>query len=154
MGHAHRDDCCCGDDAAARVEQALVRVRAAGLRVTEARRALLRALAASKVPLPVDEIHRRSGRGKSDRVTVYRNLEALERAGIVRLHPLEKGRSLYALETPGHHHHHVVCRACGAIERLEACDAGPVEAGARAKGYTRLTHVLEVHGLCPRCSHG
>lgn len=153
MGHAHGQDCC-GGDAAARVDQALARLRAGGLRVTEARRALLRALALSRVPLPVDEIHRRSGRGKADRVTIYRSLEAFERAGIVRRHPLEKGRSLYALETPGHHHHHLVCRSCGAIERLEACDAGAVEAGARARGYTRLSHVLEVHGICPRCAHG
>ncbi len=153
MAHEHGKDCC-GGDAAGRVEQALGRLRAGGLRVTEARRALLRALAGSRVPLPVDEIHRRSGRGKADRVTIYRSLEAFEQAGIVRRHPLEKGRSLYALETPGHHHHHLVCRACGAIERLEACDAAAVEAGARARGFTQLSHVLEVHGLCPRCSHG
>ena len=153
MAHEHGKDCC-GGDTAGRVEQALGRLRASGLRVTEARRGLLRALAGSRVPLAVDEIHRRSGRGKADRVTIYRSLEAFERAGIVRRHPLEKGRSLYALETPGHHHHHLVCRACGAIERLDACDAAAVEAGAKARGFTQLSHVLEVHGICPRCAHG
>jgi len=153
MGHEHGEDCC-GGDAGERVDRALDRLRATGLRVTEARRGLLRALAGSRVPLPVDEIHRRSGRGKADRVTIYRSLEAFERAGLVRRHPLEKGRSLYALASPGHHHHHLVCRGCGKIERLEACDAAAVEAGARARGFTRLTHVLEVHGICPDCARG
>ena len=28
------------------------------------------------------------------------------------------------------------------------------EAGAKARGFTQLSHVLEVHGICPRCAHG
>ena len=45
-------------------------------------------------------------------------------------------------------------RACGSIERLGECDAAAIEAAARNRGYTQLSHVLEIHGLCPRCSHG
>ena len=153
MSHDPTEDCC-GGGPTNRLEAALAQVRAGGLRLTEARRAMLRALAGSKFPLPVEEIHRRSGRGKADRVTVYRSLEAFERAGIVRRHPLEKGRSLFALASPGHHHHHLVCRRCGAIERLPTCDAAGVEAEARARGFIDLTHVLEIHGTCPRCAHG
>lgn len=153
MGHRHGDDCC-GGGSADRVARALARLRESGLRVTEARRALLRALAQSRVPLAVEELHRKVGAGRADRVTLYRSLEAFEGAGIVRRHPLEKGRALYALGTEGHHHHHLVCKRCGAIERLPTCDAGAVEAAARARGYTDLSHVLEISGVCPRCAHG
>lgn len=150
-GHHHGEDCCSGGGAE-RALRALDRLRGSRLRVTEARRSMIRALALAKVPLSVDEIHRRAGAGRADRVTVYRSLEAFERAGIVQRHPLEKGRSLYALTAEGHHHHHLVCRGCGAIERLGKCDAAGIEAGALARGYTHLSHVLEIHGLCPKCS--
>lgn len=136
------------------MERALARARDAGLRVTEARRSLVRALAQSKLPLAVEEIHRKVGRQRADRVTLYRSLDAFERAGIVQRHPLEKGRSLYALTPGAHHHHHVVCRRCGAIERLAECDVTAVESAARERGFTELSHVLEIQGLCPRCAHG
>ncbi len=152
MGHRHGEDCC-GGGSADRVELAVGRLKAAGLRITEARRALLRALAQSKVPLAVEELHRRVGAGRADRVTLYRSLEAFEAVGIVRRHPLEKGRTLYALGAEGHHHHHLICKACGAIERLPTCDAEAIEAAARARGYTALSHVLEVTGTCPNCRH-
>lgn len=152
--HHHAGDDCCGGAAAERAQRALERARAAGLRVTGARRAIARILAQARVPLSVDEIHRRVGREKADRVTLYRSLEAFEQAGVAQRHPLEKGRSLYALAAAGHHHHHVVCRRCGAIERLAECDAAAVEAAARARGFTDLSHVLEVHGICPRCARG
>ena len=151
--HQHAGDCC-GGGSAERVDHALGQLRERGLRTTDARRSMIRALAAARVPLSADDIHRRIGAEKADRVTVYRSLEAFEQAGIVQRHPLEKGRSLYALTAPGHHHHHLVCRGCGAIERLGGCDAAAIEAAAAARGYTRLSHVLEIHGLCPKCSHG
>jgi len=151
--HPHGDDCC-GAGATERAERALERARGAGLRLTEARRSIARVLAQARVPLPVEEIHRRVGRAKADRVTLYRSLEAFERAGIAQRHPLEKGRALYALAAPGHHHHHVVCRRCGAIERLAECDAAAVEAAARSRGFTDLSHVLEIQGVCPRCARG
>jgi Fe2+ or Zn2+ uptake regulation protein len=151
-GHHHGDDCC--GDGPDRAERALTRARAAGLRVTEARRSLVRALAQSKLPLAVEELHRKVGRKRADRVTLYRSLDAFERAGIVQRHPLEKGRSLYALTPGAHHHHHAVCRRCGAVERLAECDVAAVEAAARARGFTELSHVLEIQGLCPRCAHG
>lgn len=149
--HHEGRDCCGGGD---RVLRALEQMRRSRLRVTEARRAMLRTLSLAKVPLSAHDIHRKVGADRADRVTVYRSLQAFESAGIVQRHPLDKDRSLYALTAVGHHHHHLVCRSCGAIERLGECDADAIESAARARGYTQLAHVLEIHGLCPRCSHG
>lgn len=151
--HHHGGDCC-GSGNTERINRALSQLRERGLRTTDARRSMLRTLAQAKVPLSADDIHRRIGSTKADRVTVYRSLEAFEQAGIVQRHPLEKGRALYALTAAGHHHHHLVCRGCGAIERLGQCDAAAIESAAASRGYTSLSHVLEIHGLCPKCSHG
>ena len=111
------------------------------MRVTSPRLAMLKALASAKHPLSAEQVH----------VTVYRSLGAMDDAGIVQRHPLERGRSLYALVTPGHHHHHVICRRCGKIERLPGCDTSRLEAAARTKGYGELTHVMEIYGICPAC---
>jgi Fe2+ or Zn2+ uptake regulation protein len=113
---------------------------------------MLRVLAAAKHPLSAEQVHEAAGDDKLDLVTIYRSLGAMDDAGIVQRHPLERGRSLYALVTPGHHHHHVICRRCGRIERLPGCDSSRLEAAAKAKGFGELTHVMEVYGICPGCA--
>jgi Fe2+ or Zn2+ uptake regulation protein len=153
MPHRHRhDEGCCDQGAPDRVDAALRRMKDKALRVTGPRQAMLRVLGEARGPLSAEEIHTRAGDGTLDLVTVYRSLGALEEAGVVQRHPLERGRSLYALPAAGHHHHHVICRRCGRLDRLPGCDTGAVEAAARAKGYAELTHVLEVYGLCPACT--
>lgn len=122
------------------------------LRVTSPRLTMLNILATAARPLSAEEIHDLAGDGALDLVTIYRSLGALDDAGIVQRHPLERGRNLYALIAGGHHHHHVICRRCGRIERLPGCDAGRVEAAARLKGFADLTHVMEVYGICPACA--
>jgi len=122
------------------------------LRITSPRLAMLQILAEASNPLSAEEIYEQAGDGTLDLVTVYRNLESLDNAGIVQRHPLERGRSLYALTTPGHHHHHVICRHCGKIERLPSCDTSRLEAAARSQGFSNLTHVMEIYGVCPLCS--
>lgn len=83
------------------------------MRVTSPRLGMLKVLAAAKRPLSAEQIYEAAGDDKLDLVTIYRSLGAMDDAGIVQRHPLERGRSLYALVSPGHHHHHVICRRCG-----------------------------------------
>ena len=151
QGHRHDDQCCAGSPLP-RVEAAIVRMKERALRVTAPRLAMLNILAAATRPLSAEEIHAAAGDGTLDLVTVYRSLGALDEAGIVQRHPLERGRSLYALVAPGHHHHHVICRRCGSIERLPGCDTSRLEAAARGKGFSDLTHIMEIYGICPTCS--
>ncbi len=122
------------------------------MRVTTPRLRILKVLAAAKRPLCAEQIHVSAGDDQLDLVTVYRSLGAMDVAGIVQRHPLERGRSLYALVSPGHHHHHVICRRCGRIDRLPGCDTSRLEAAARAKGFGNLTHVMEIYGVCPACA--
>ncbi|MEY4775988.1 MAG: hypothetical protein RL759_501 [Verrucomicrobiota bacterium] len=151
QGHRH-DDQCCGGSPLPRVEAAVLRMKERSLRVTTPRLAMLNILAEATRPMSAEEIHAAAGDGTLDLVTVYRSLGALDEAGILQRHPLERGRSLYALVAPGHHHHHVICRRCGRIERLPGCDTSRLEAAARGKGFADLTHVMEIYGICPACS--
>ena len=150
LGHRHEEGCC-GEDASVRIESAVSRMKEKSLRVTSPRLAMLKILAQAKHPLSAEQVHAAAD-GELDLVTVYRSLGALDEAGIVQRHPLERGRSLYALVSQGHHHHHVICRRCGRIERLPGCDVGRIESAARARGFADLTHVMEIYGVCPTCA--
>jgi Fe2+ or Zn2+ uptake regulation protein len=151
QGHRHNDDCC-GEESPDRIGKALLKMKERAMRITKPRKAMLRVLATATRPLSAEEIHAQAGDGTLDLVTVYRSLGALDEAGIVQRHPLERGRSLYALVSPNHHHHHVICRRCGRIDRLPGCDNARIESAARNKGYSDLTHIMEIYGICPDCA--
>ena len=87
--------------------------------------------------------------------TVYRNLQALVDAGQVDALRADDGEVVYRACATPHHHHHLVCRACGRSVEIE----GPeVEAWASrvsaAHGFTDVTHTVEVFGTCASCSTG
>lgn len=149
-GHRHEEGCC-EEGPGERVDAAVLRMKAKALRITSPRLTMLKILAVAKQPLSAEQVHTK-GDGALDLVTIYRSLEAMDEAGIVQRHPLERGRSRYALISPGHHHHHVICRRCARIERLPGCDASRIEVAAHARGFSELTHVLEIYGICPTCS--
>jgi Fe2+ or Zn2+ uptake regulation protein len=153
MSQSHRhEEGCCGEGSSDRIEAAVLRMKEKAMRVTSPRLVMLKVLAAAKRPLSAEQIYEAAGDDKLDLVTIYRSLGAMDDAGIVQRHPLERGRSLYALVSPGHHHHHVICRRCGRIDRLPGCDTSRLEAAARTKGYAQLTHIMEVYGICPACT--
>ena len=151
QGHRHEEGCC-GQGSDDRIEAAVLRMKEKAMRVTSPRLAMLKVLAAAKHPLSAEQVQEAAGDDKLDLVTIYRSLGAMDDAGIVQRHPLERGRSLYALVSPGHHHHHVICRRCGRIDRLPGCDTSRLEAAARTKGYAELTHIMEIYGICPACT--
>jgi len=135
-----------------RLERAVRRLRAHGCRITRKRRRLLRALIGFDHPASAEEIRRRAEWPASDLVTVYRNLDAFGRAGLVQRLPLEDGTHLFELTAPDEHFHHVICRSCHRAERLDACVGERLFEEARARGYSRIGHVMEIYGLCPGCA--
>jgi Fur family ferric uptake transcriptional regulator len=83
--------------------------------------------------------------------TVYRTLQRLAGAGEVDLLRSEGGEATYR-RCSDTHHHHLVCRECGATEEIE----GPaVERWTRAvaeeHGFLDVSHTLEVFGTCAGC---
>jgi Fur family ferric uptake transcriptional regulator len=120
-------------------------VRAHGLRVSSARRAVLASLLAADVPLTAEQIA-----GGADVASVYRNLDALEAIGIVRHVHLGHGPGRYALSARSGGW--ATCEACGrstpqaptALERIRhaVLDAAGFDAG--------FGH-FPIVGRCPDC---
>jgi Fur family ferric uptake transcriptional regulator len=84
--------------------------------------------------------------------TVYRHLQALAEAGEVDVLRTAEGESVYRACSGDDHHHHLVCRSCGATVEV----TGPaVEAWAETiaaeHGYRDVSHTLEVFGTCSTC---
>lgn len=93
-------------------------------------------------------------RADGDRIglaTVYRSLQALAEDEQVDVRRGGDGEALYRRCSTGHHHH-LVCRSCGATVEVE----GPaVEKWTRSvaaeHGYADVSHTLEIFGTCASC---
>jgi Fur family transcriptional regulator, ferric uptake regulator len=135
------------------VDEALELIRSQGLRVSATRKLVLDALFAANVPLSAEEI---AGAGedppRADLASVYRNLEALERLGLVRHVHLGHGPGLYALAAAADREH-LVCESCGRVEALGARELEDVLALIRERfGFrARFSH-FPLTGVCADCA--
>ena len=132
------------------------RLRAAGLKVTQPRLQLLGVLASNHKPRAVKDVAEALRGSGIDTATVYRSLEALEHAGIVRRVEFKLGHAFYELaEAHAEHHHHVVCRRCGNVTDVDACigDALKREVLTQAPDFAEISdHALEFFGVCKKCA--
>jgi Fur family ferric uptake transcriptional regulator len=138
---------------AATFETLAQQLRARGHKLTQPRRAILRALLAAAKPLSPAELQA-SGQAfctELGLVTVYRTLELMESIGMVRPVHLADGCHGFALATPGHTHH-VVCERCHAVIEIVGCDLGDfLDRVAARTGYAITGHWLEIAGICDEC---
>lgn len=136
------------------LDGALAALRERGLRVTAARRLILEGLFAADEPTSAERLAGGvEGRlPPSDLASTYRNLETLERAGVVRHLHLGHGPGLYAL-AGGPRREFAFCERCGEVRQLEGGELDEVRAGIRAAiGYeARFAHFGLV-GLCRACA--
>ena len=127
-------------------------MRDAGLRMTEPRRRVLGALAHLGHATPEVLVAYLAQQSASlPASTVYRNLESLAGAGLVRHAHMHHGAPAYHLPTHGEHLH-LVCRGCG-----EVIEAAPELARDLARNLRRdhgfdadVTH-MAIDGRCRRC---
>ena len=83
--------------------------------------------------------------------TVYRNLQALVKQGLVRSRHLPTGEVLYA--PVERDIHHLTCVSCGETMRLEGCPVKRMNTPKKiSKQFELLFHTLEFFGLCQDCS--
>ena len=128
------------------------RLRAAGLRVTSARVAILAAVRSGTHP-GADEVARmvRDRVGHVTIQAVYEALGALAQAGLVRR--IEPAGSPARYEGRiGDNHHHVVCRRCGAVTDVD-CVVGhaPCLEPAQGSGFVIDEAEVTFWGLCDQC---
>jgi len=130
------------------LDSALAALRAAGLRVTLARRVILQALFAADEPLSAEAILTRAATPELalDAASVYRNLEAFEHAGVVRHVHLGHGAGLYALIGEGEREY-LYCERCGATRSLAPRQLDEIRTLLRER-FGHATHAFggEAHG--------
>jgi Fe2+ or Zn2+ uptake regulation protein len=119
-------------------------IRAAGLRLTKARQAVVAALTEAKEPLTVAEIYERLGK-RADLVSVYRTVERLEALGLLTREQ-QGAHAVFALAD--RHHHHIVCRSCEQQACLPCDVTVPIP-----KGFSAVQHAVSLTGLCANCAH-
>jgi Fur family transcriptional regulator, stress-responsive regulator len=136
--------------AGADLERAL---RAAGLRVTQPRLAVLDAVQAQP-HLDVKTLIRaaRARIGAVSHQAVYDVLHALVDSGLVRRIQPEGSDARYEARV-GDNHHHVVCRDCGAIADVDcATGAAPCLTPSADAGFVIDEAEVIYWGRCPTCS--
>lgn len=129
-------------------------LRAAGQRPTPQRLLILEAMGTTTGHLTADEIYQRVQvrYPNINLSTVYRTLDALQDLGIVMETNLGEGRREFELCEHGHHHH-LVCKECGAVEVIDDDAFAPVRAYAFQRyGFQANVEHVAIFGLCRSCS--
>jgi len=124
------------------------------LRITKVRFNVVEALAEMGGHFDADTLYfhiRQKGMAAS-RATVYRTLELLTRAGIVRRITTE-GQALYETADQDEHHDHMFCTSCSRIiefysEELERLQ----DEICRDHRFRPTRHSLRIWGMCRDCA--
>tara|TARA_Y100001968_G_C19434650_1_gene758964 strand:- start:551 stop:973 length:423 start_codon:yes stop_codon:yes gene_type:complete len=121
--------------------------------ITERQKHLLKELKKCDDELSGQQLHRQLHCGKNPMglTTVYRNLQALVKQGLVRSRHLPTGEVLY---TPVERDiHHLTCVNCGETIRLQGCPVERIpDPKKSSEKFELLFHTLEFFGLCQDCS--
>jgi Fe2+ or Zn2+ uptake regulation protein len=132
------------------------RLRAVGQRYTPKRRSLVEALRRAGNPVAIPDLA--GGPRGLPQSSVYRNLAVLEQAGAVHRVVTDEEFARFELaEDLTEHHHHLVCRSCGAVEDVtvpssfERSVARTVSDVAGRTGFSAVSHRLDVIGTCRNC---
>ncbi len=129
------------------------RLRDRGLKATPGRLAILQILKTTGQPLSIARVAKRLS-GRLDPATVYRALEALVHAGLVRRIDFQHSHTYYELIEPDNHHHHLVCETCGKVEDVAPHEPEDLEQTVlqHSRNFTEIrSHSLEFFGICRSC---
>ena len=122
-------------------------------RRTSQRTAVLDSLRASGRFRTAQDIYSelKSGGARIGLTTVYRHLQKLADEGTIHTVQTSDRQTAYRLcgSTP---HHHLVCVDCGVgVEIVDSELDGWAESEGVRRGYSSLTHRVEIFGVCPLC---
>lgn len=129
------------------------RIRAAGLRSTAARIAVLEVLDAATAPLSHQDLVERLGPEGWDRATLYRNLTDLAEVGMLRR--VDHGDHVWRYERAEPHqgeHPHFVCTSCGDVSCIPEVSVDlPASADVPRSVRARKVQV-QIQGECDACA--
>jgi Fur family ferric uptake transcriptional regulator len=126
-----------------------------GLRYTAERQAVVGVVFARHRHFEAEDLllWARAHRPRVSRATIYRTLELLVAAGLVRQMTFgDKSAQHYEQVLGIPHHDHLVCLACGRVQEVFSADLEREQDALCARhGFVVHHHNLEVFGLCRRC---
>ena len=128
-----------------------------GMRLTRERETIVEEVFSSHEHFDTDQlVSRLSNRTDGKRVsraTVYRALDDMVLAGLLRKVARSHNREVYEHDYGYPQHDHLICSKCGALIEFEnAALSRTLDAVATEHGFRMTGHRLEVYGLCAECS--
>ena len=124
-------------------------------RMTKQKRAVAAALEGTDEFTSAQDLHARlrAGGETIGLATVYNQLRALSESGEVDSMRGATGETLYRRCAQASHHHHLVCRTCGAAAEIEGADIERWTAKVAAeRGFVDIDHSFEIVGTCGACA--
>lgn len=138
------------------LEQILNRFKERGFRVTDATRRVVELLFSAVTPLTVPEMQKDPNLADRDPVTIYRVVERLESAGLIRRVRLHSNTQAFQLAKADNEKRDVflICRECGKGEVLsEPFDTRQVSEELSLQfGWFVVDCEVEFFGICSDCA--
>jgi Fe2+ or Zn2+ uptake regulation protein len=132
------------------------RLAAADYRYTARRRRLVDLLLDAGRPVTLPELLEMDP--SIPQSSTYRNLDVLERSGLVRRLTLSADHARFEpSEGLLGHHHHLICVRCGTVEDItldegtEQAVHAALDSAAAAYDFAPLHHSVDLHGHCAGC---
>jgi Fur family ferric uptake transcriptional regulator len=101
----------------------------------------------------VSRLSGRSGGKRVSRATVYRTLDDMVMAGLLRKVARSHDREVYEHDYGYPQHDHLICGKCGKLIEFENAPLARILDTVATDHEFRMTgHRLEVYGLCAECS--
>lgn len=124
-----------------------------GHRITKQRTVVVEVIFKSRCLQSAEDIYAKC-RKRDDSIsfpTIYRTLDTLVEAGVVKRLHFGEGRSWYEPSQQEGHHHHLVCQECGAKVPMTACPEELIRDEAQRNQFKVLDHQFEILGICRGC---
>jgi Fur family transcriptional regulator, ferric uptake regulator len=135
-------------------ESVLNTMRGEGLRISTARRVVVASLFAATEPVSAEELAGGPGAPQLDLASVYRNLERLEKLGVVQRLRVAEGPHRYALARAGNREF-LACEHCGAMQEADPGELDAVRKEIRRRfGFEARFSRLPLAGRCRECAGG
>ncbi len=131
-------------------------LRTKGMRLTQERLLIVQKVFADHEHFDVDQLvgvleHRKERR--VSRSSVYRTINLLEEAGLLRKVARTDARDVYEHDYGYPQHDHLICKQCGSLtEFTNDAISRTLEDVAAEHGFRMEGHRMEVYGLCEKCS--
>ena len=119
-----------------------------GVRLTDQRKLIAKAMSKSESHPDVDELHKKVSKldSKISIATVYRTVKLFEEAGIVAKHDFKGSKSRYE-QAPEEHHDHLIDVNSGEITEFVNEEIEKLQKQVAEKlGYKLVDHRLELYG--------